>query len=248
MKRKYYSLLITLFFLLAAGCRKQDPAALTATAEFLQTAEAALTEVAQPSPTLQPTWTASPTSTPWDESTSTPAVFTLTPSAGQPTTTVGVPCNDATFISDVTIPDDTELGPGETFTKTWRIRNDGSCAWTAEYSVAFVSGDSLGGKSTDLGQTVPVNQTVDVSVDLKAPLEAGTYTGNWNIRNASGISFGDLFFVQIVVSKSATATFTPQPASATPTPSRTPTPSATPEISVTPVSTDTPAPTSSSGG
>lgn len=237
MKRNAFWLVISLILLLAAGCRGQDQASLTATAEFMATAEAALTQVAQPSPTLQPTWTASPTATPWEETTPTPAVFTLTPIAGQPSSTVGVPCDDAAFITDVTIPDDTELNPGESFTKTWRVRNDGSCAWTAEYSVAFVSGDRMGGEATALDQTVPVNQTADVSVDLKAPLEAGTYTGNWTIRNANGVSFGDLFYVRIVVPESATATFTPQPATATPTAS------ATPEASSTPAPTDTPAPT-----
>ena len=233
------TLLLTVFMLiLAVGCRGQDEAALTATAEFLETAEAALTEVAQPSPTLQPTWTASPTSTPWDEVTPTPAVTTAAPIFDQPTSTAGLPCDDASFITDVTIPDDTEVGPGETFTKTWRVRNDGSCAWTPDYSIAFVSGDAMGGKTTDLGQTVPVNQTVDVSVDLKAPLEAGTYTGNWTIRNANGISFGDLFYVRIVVPNSATATFTPQPTTATLTPTT------TSEATSTPAPTDTPAPTS----
>ena len=33
------------------------------------------------------------------------------------------------FVADVTIPDNTVIAPGTTFTKTWRVRNDGNCTW-----------------------------------------------------------------------------------------------------------------------
>src|SRR5512140_3570859 len=37
-------------------------------------------------------------------------------------------CTDkASFVEDVTIPDYTHLDPRETFTKTWRIKNVGTC-------------------------------------------------------------------------------------------------------------------------
>jgi len=39
-------------------------------------------------------------------------------------------CDRAQFISDVTVPDGTTFAPGATFTKTWRLKNSGTCTWT----------------------------------------------------------------------------------------------------------------------
>ena len=35
----------------------------------------------------------------------------------------------ATFVADVTVPDDTVYDKEEDFVKTWRIRNSGTCRW-----------------------------------------------------------------------------------------------------------------------
>jgi hypothetical protein len=256
MKKKWLFILLLSF--IVVGCRGKVDAEASATAEFLETAAAALTEVAQVTPTAQPTWTASPTATDFLEISPSPAATTKVPFFAQPTSPGSVSCNDASFITDVSIPDNTELDPGEEFTKTWRLRNDGTCGWTSEYSVAFVSGNELSGKTTSLPGSVAVNQNLDFSIKMKAPLTAGEYKSYWTIRNENGVSFGDLFYVQIVVSSSATETFTPGPTettvetetpqSATPSPtlepSQTPIPvetlTSTPEPSHTPEDTKTP--------
>ena len=51
--------------------------------------------------------------------------------------------DNATFISDVTIPDGTVLSPGRTFGKTWRLKNTGTTTWSSGYQLAFVGGDQL---------------------------------------------------------------------------------------------------------
>ncbi|MBI3738755.1 MAG: hypothetical protein HY258_06885, partial [Chloroflexi bacterium] len=71
--------------------------------------------------------------------TATPGIPTNTPS---PTSTVG--CDRAQFVSDVTIPDGTVFPPNTTFTKTWRLKNVGTCTWTTSYGLAFQSGNSMG--------------------------------------------------------------------------------------------------------
>ena len=54
--------------------------------------------------------------------------------------------NQASFVSDVTVPDDTVVPAGSTFVKTWRIRNDGTCTWTpGSYALVFTGGDALSG-------------------------------------------------------------------------------------------------------
>lgn len=115
----------------------------------------------------------------------TPGVPTNTPT---PTSVAG--CDRAQFISDITVPDGTTFAPNATFTKTWRLKNVGTCTWTTAYSLAFVSGDRMGGVDTLLPQTVVPGQTVDVGVNLTAPSLAGSYRGYWELKNASGAFFG----------------------------------------------------------
>jgi hypothetical protein len=103
-------------------------------------------------------------------------------------------------VTDVTIPDGTLLDPGESFTKTWRLKNSGTCSWTPSYAVVFGTGDSMSGPVTQaLTGNVNPGQTMDISVDLKAPATPGDYTGYWKLRNAAGVTFAT-FYVTIKVS------------------------------------------------
>lgn len=100
-------------------------------------------------------------------------------------------CNAAAFIQDVTFPDGSRLDAGTTFTKTWRIKNVGTCSWSTSYALAFVSGDRMsGGPSVNLPGTVRPGETVDLSVKLTAPSKGGAYRGYWKLRNSSGVLFG----------------------------------------------------------
>jgi len=160
---------------------------------------AALTVQAQLSanntPTLPPANTAvsaSSTNTP----TVTPVPPTFTPA---PAATATSNCDNALFITDVTYADNTVVPASSTFTKTWRLQNIGSCSWTPSYALVFVSGDVMNGPTTQaLSGNVNPGQTVDISVNLQAPSSNGTYTGNWGLRNASGVIF-TRFYVKIKV-------------------------------------------------
>jgi hypothetical protein len=123
-----------------------------------------------------------------------------------PATGGGLCSDKAFFIQDVTIPDDTVLTPGETFTKTWQLRNDGTCTWGAGYSLVFFTGDQMDGPDVvPLPEEVAPGGVVDLNVVLVAPAAAGTYRGEWILRNAGGILFGigeaadTAFWLQIVV-------------------------------------------------
>ena len=74
--------------------------------------------------------------------------------------------------------------------------------------------------SADLDTTVAVGAYGDVSVELTAPEDEGTYTGYWRLADASGTLFGEQVYVQIVVSDDA-ATLTPTPTAETATPTST---------------------------
>jgi hypothetical protein len=135
-------------------------------------------------------------------STNTP-VPTSTP---VPTATQVTYCEWAYFIKDVTVADGTVFAPGETFTKTWRLKNRGTCTWTADYMLVYTSGAQMGGTTAlRLPGNVAPGQTVDISVTLTAPSSTGPYTGYWMLRNSSGTLFGSgdkanvPFYVDIVV-------------------------------------------------
>lgn len=101
------------------------------------------------------------------------------------------PCNRATFIRDVTIPDGTRLPQNTGFVKTWRLRNDGTCTWTTEYSLVFVQGSSLNGPtSSNLPVTVTPGMTIDLSINLVTPSTDGYYDGYWMLQDNSGNRFG----------------------------------------------------------
>lgn len=100
-------------------------------------------------------------------------------------------CDAASFISDVTYPDGTNVPLGGTFTKIWRLKNIGTCAWTTSYALVFVSGERMGAPSAvALPTNVGPGQTVDVAVNLTAPSQSGHYTGFWKLRNPSNVLFG----------------------------------------------------------
>jgi len=101
-------------------------------------------------------------------------------------------CDQVKFVKDVTIPDEMDVAPGESFTKIWRLQNAGSCSWGIGYLLYFESGDIMGGPSSqDLtSETIHSGEYLDISVDLVAPEETGTYQGFWKLRNVRGEGFG----------------------------------------------------------
>lgn len=118
---------------------------------------------------------------------------------------------NAAFVADVTVPDDTEFAPGTAFVKTWRLRNSGTCDWGPGFKLVFVSGDALGGPAqVDISPTA-AGSTVDVSVNLVAPSDPGTYRGNWRMQSDTGLLFGHTVYVRIIVPEEETPTPTEPP-------------------------------------
>jgi LysM repeat protein len=126
-------------------------------------------------------------------------------------------CNQAQMVADVNMPDGTAVTAGANFTKTWRLKNVGTCTWTSAYALVFDHGESMGAPaSMPLTTTsVPPGGTVDLSIPLRAPATAGTYQGDFRLRAADGVVFGigangqGSFWVKIVVTGTAAATAIP---------------------------------------
>jgi len=66
-----------------------------------------------------------PTVTPLPPLTPTQTPFTVPPTVSP------AGCDRASFIADVRVPDGTLFTPGAAFSKTWRLKNSGSCTWTS---------------------------------------------------------------------------------------------------------------------
>lgn len=193
-----------------------------------QTADARLTELVALTPSVTPQ-TPTLTPNPMLTAAAQTAAFVLTqtaaatltprssPTATQPPVSSGG--DVASWVADITIPDNTDVAPGSTFVKTWRIQNAGTTTWTTDYDLVFVTGEQMGTTSeVPVPTSVGPGQQVDISVTLTAPTVLGTYTGLWKMRNAAGTIFDYGMTVVIdVVGTLPTATTSSTSATATPT-------------------------------
>ncbi len=165
MRKLFYaSLLMT--FLLSACAGKATPAATVAPSTQIPATQVFVTQV--------PASQASPTQA---------------PATAQPVVTNPPGCTDsASFVVDVTVPDNTNFNHGDVIHKVWRVKNSGTCAWNSQYSLVFATGDQMDAPdSTPLSATQP-GDTLDIAVDMKAPAEDGAYRADFEIHNPSGVA------------------------------------------------------------
>jgi len=167
----------------------------------VSTFSSALTMTALVAPTNTPAVTQTPLATIPSLPTSTGGIPLTGTTPGAPLGGVAATasCYGLTFVSDVTIPDNTQMSPGKAFTKTWKVKNAGSCAWDAGFKFQNTGGEAMGATAFTLPAAVPAGQTYDISVPMTAPNKTGTLRGNWRMANATGQAFGDEVFVVIVV-------------------------------------------------
>ena len=221
-------LILTIIALTLAACGGNQAATPTVSVADVQTMAVStfasgLTQTAAAMPTIAPSNTPTPASTVITFNT-----FAPLNANGTPGTAVGDPtasCYGLVFKNDVTIPDDTNMTPGQKFTKTWLVQNTGSCAWQPGFKWTLVGGNPMGGSTVTLTQAVNPGDQYQISVPLVAPNTTGESTGTWKMTDANGTFFGEAPWVKVVVGNATTTAITS-------TPSKTPT--ATPSITNTP--------------
>lgn len=178
-KLRLFNLLVVIAVLISACNLPVDNTQSLASTAAAQTVQALLSS-ATPGVIAIPTFT--PIST----------VPTLTPiplpfNTNTPAVTATSNCNVAQFIKDVTIPDGTILTPGQSFTKIWRIKNIGACAWNG-FSLVFDSGDAMGAPATKALAALNPGQEIDIDVNFVAPATPSTYRSYWRIVTNSNVS------------------------------------------------------------
>jgi hypothetical protein len=222
------SILVFLGFCTLVGCNmpgRKISEPMLDVAQAQQTVDARLTqavELTSTNDTESQAETPSPSSTTENSPISTPSSTpTDNPTGIEGTDVPTVTCDQAAAALpkiDISIEDDTEMAPGEAFTKIWRVVNVGTCSWTEDYEVVFFSGELMDASpSSPISGKVTPNQSIDISVNMVAPPEPGSYQGNWKLRNPEGILFGigpgseSPFWVRIKVVSAETETATPTP-------------------------------------
>ncbi|MBT3389981.1 MAG: hypothetical protein HN413_06185 [Chloroflexi bacterium] len=220
MQRKFLIILVLLVVAsLMAACNSSEAVATEADPNqkvtfALETVYAQLTSTLQ---SMAAAATATATSTPVPPPTATPVPPTETPTnvfegtltaeaaeaAGEQPAPAenNAPANNATSsdkncyhanLEYESVPDGTVFLQGQPFQKEWRLKNIGSCDWNGNFSLRWVDGEIMGaGSSIPFPDgTIPTWGYLNIVVDMKAPLEVGTYRGNWMIVSDDGKIFG----------------------------------------------------------
>ena len=155
--------------------------------------------------TLSPTlaWTPLP-------QTSTVPAATATPPAAQVAPQVNpVSCvDDAAFLEDLTIPDETIVAAGELLDKRWSVQNSGSCNWDSGYRLVRVGNDGFGAEDEQALYPARAGSVAVWQVLLSAPVQPGEHISIWQARSPQGALFGEQVYLWVMV-----ATPTPAPTS-----------------------------------
>jgi hypothetical protein len=121
------------------------------------------------------------------------------------TAPLGDACNNNVFEGDITIPDGSNLKPGEDFEKIWKIRNTGTCTWDDGYTLVFIAGDRAidpyDFEFTKSDDFVAPGAAINIGIWLTAPLTEGSYQGHWRMRSDRGVYFGTILSVYFNVKK-----------------------------------------------
>lgn len=118
--------------------------------------------------------------------------ITPEPTASTSATQVSVSAADIAHFVSENYPDGTKVEKGVTFTKTWKLQNNGSTTWTTDYSLVLTDSFHPLGKNIDepyqikLPKSVSPGEIVEISADFTVPDMDGIYEVHYRLQNASG--------------------------------------------------------------
>ena len=109
-----------------------------------------------------------------------------------PTAEAGKKCFQFDFLGDVNYPPGTIVKPGTKFSKTWTVKNTGTCTWSRDYDVVFVGGEAFGSnKRGDITREVVPGDIIEITIEgMTAPQTEGTYYSYWMIAAPDGARVG----------------------------------------------------------
>ena len=166
-----------------------------ATQNSVETLVALVTELSnQPTWTPQPACPVCPTQVvvvPTAATTPNPNEATAQPTTA-PTAEAGKKCFQFDFLGDVNYPPGTIVKPRTKFSKTWTVKNTGTCTWSRDYDVVFVGGEAFGSnKRGDITREVVPGDIIEITIEgMTAPQTEGTYYSYWMIAAPDGARVG----------------------------------------------------------
>jgi hypothetical protein len=107
------------------------------------------------------------------------------------------------FLEDITVPDGTIAAPGELLEKRWKVANAGTCNWDARYRIKLISGPEMGAVPEQALYPARGGVEFEIHILFQAPEEPATYRSAWQAVNPQGETFGDPFYIEIVVEASS---------------------------------------------
>lgn len=194
-----------------AGGREETVSPEMRFTEAAQTANARSTELFGQTPTLDPANLVATAAAPSPTAILEPTAAPVTPSPASTAPGIAPPASaagpdGATYVADVTVPDDSVFSPGATFNKVWRIRNTGTTTWSTQYSLVFIDGETFGAPANvPIPNEVVPGGEVEIAVEMTAPEAKGSYTSYWKMVTPDGRIFGfgaagnEAIWVKIIV-------------------------------------------------
>ena len=166
-------ILLTIIFLLLSGCTKvaasQEVNSSTASVIVALPPEVTKTHY---QPTRKPSETPSPSPTTADPSHKFNEGHTFV------------------FLNE-TIPDGSNIQPGQRFTKTWTIKNNGSIPWDEQFTLVLTSSNPVNEKLSSpelirLPYKVNPGDAITIEIELEAPNQNGVYTVYYALQDNAG--------------------------------------------------------------
>ncbi|TKK88142.1 hypothetical protein FDA94_14580 [Herbidospora galbida] len=112
-------------------------------------------------------------------------VFLFSGRSPEPSVATPIALDESVFEADVTIPDGTLVGKGESFEKVWRIKNAGKVEWAGRFLMRV--NDTLCAAPRKVGvPRTPPGSSVDIRVTVEAPKTAGACKIFWKMVDAEG--------------------------------------------------------------
>jgi len=109
------------------------------------------------------------------------------------------------FVKHVTCPDGTLVPPGVPFCKTWRVRNDGKCAWPHGTVLVHSGGDLLTYEEPLSLDAMPApGEEIEITINLKAPECTGRFVSYFRMQSPGKDQpqfFGQRLWADVIVSE-----------------------------------------------
>lgn len=116
---------------------------------------------------------------------------------------------DLSFVSDLTIPDNSLFPPSASIEKVWLVENSGSCNWDQRYRVRFIDGDLMSAPTEIALFPARSGTDAEIKIIFTTPPLGGVYQTFWQAYTPEGEPFGQIFYMLIEVDPDLVPTASP---------------------------------------